>query len=114
LHSGFSSSSFLRDNIGIAGNLVGDLCYTLPFRHRQSAWIHFASSGLTILTLMGIAGLAAALVVETLNTSLGIAIAVCSFLLSVAIACLLVLVREVGVEASVTRLQLPTCPPEAK
>jgi hypothetical protein len=58
---------------------------------RPSALLRLASGVPIVLLLMGIVGLAAALVVEMLKTSLGMAVAMSGFLIFGTILCLLAL-----------------------
>jgi hypothetical protein len=56
---------------------------------------HLALRVPTVLILTGVVGLGAALVVDTLETSLGMAVAMSSFLFFGVVSCLLILIHDV-------------------
>jgi hypothetical protein len=93
-------------SIGIILELLGILfaiCFVQMRNHADdghysqplSTLVHLALRVPTVLILTGVVGLRAALVAETLETSLGTAVAMSSFLIFGVVSCLLVLIRGV-------------------
>jgi len=89
-------------SIGIIFELLGILL-AICFIHHTDDGHHFQPFSTlarrtwrvpTVLVLMGIVALGTALVVETLKTSLGTAVAMSSFLIFGVVLCLLTLIRD--------------------